>query len=132
MDRAKIFTNEMKGRSRLGNILGELQGISEQTRSAPARQSIRHAMMEMARASFMPLTSGTIGSIGLNLEPDYSDTLATAAAAMGVQLGDTCPSCGVVHDGGGMTLQELIALADDQWDGDPVAEAMVNVEGVQA
>lgn len=135
-DRAMIICGEMKARSRIGNILGEMRHIADETLSVQARRNIRLGMLSLGKAAFSPLTHTSAANIGWDALPNANDILAEAATAQGIESADQCPSCGGFHEDSleGITLAQLFALAEAQAqeDIDPIVEAMVEVEGVQA
>lgn len=135
VDRAQIAASEMKVRSRLGNILGELRGISEETRAPAARRSIRNSMLEISKAAFAPVNASNIGAVGFSTEPDITDIIAEAIGAQGIEFDGACVGCGENHEPvAEYTILQLIQMADDSFraDADPVADAMIGVEGMQA
>jgi hypothetical protein len=135
-DRASILCGEMKARSRVGNILGELRHIADETLSRGARSFIRQGMLDLSRSVFAPLSHNSAANIGWDALPNVNDILAEAATAQGIEAEGPCPSCGGFHGESteGLTLAEVFALAEAQYEGDadPILEAMVEVEGVQA
>ncbi len=135
VDRAQITSNEMKARSRVGAILGELRGIIEQTRSPQARRALRAGMLEISQAAFAPVNAANVGNIGFVAAANYMDVLAEAIGAQGIEFDQACVDCGEAHNAvEGMTILQVLQLADAAFvqDVDPIADAMVGVEGVQA
>ena len=98
-DRAQIAGREMRSRSRLGNVLGDIQGVAESTSNPVVRHAVNAATAALAEALLQPIVANAITDYGVQWAHNAKETLDAAAAAWGVEpfAGTVC-SAGVAHD----------------------------------